>query len=271
MLQLIQGLYNNNRAESNWSNILCQNFTTNILHQYKGGEHFTTDQNILSQHLEQRTCYTTDVNTLHQRFTADPSFLHQHLEQGTCYNWSKYPAMLEDGKAIRHMHLGKKQVRVGVGGLGGVVTHFQDRSALPGLTETVPALPAGHLGRGDAQRGNQRGKNVTCARKGQVSSQTLRNPKCKFKGYKGMLENTQLKTFLKKKHPKTWKWNGRSWGWEKAGKEGWPMVRKRYTFFNTADWIIKLTHCGKTHRHKGQFVRGHVGKQADSHVSLFTS
>ena len=140
--------------------------------------------------------------------------------------------MLEDSKAIRHMHLGKKQVRVGVGGLGGVVTHFQDRSALPGLTETVPALPAGHLGRGDAQRGNQRGKNVTGARKGQVSSQTLRNPKCKFKGYKGMLENTQLKTFLKKQQLKHENETAGTEGGKKQGKKDGPWSEKD-TLFST--------------------------------------
>ena len=56
----------------------------------------------------------------------------------------------------------------------GVVTHFQDSPEHPGLSETVPALPAGHLGKrgGVQERGNQRGKRLEVPV--QLSSQTLR-------------------------------------------------------------------------------------------------
>ena len=46
----------------------------------------------------------------------------------------------------------------------GVVTHFQDSPEHPGLSETVPALPAGHLGkRGGARKGKSKREKVRSA------------------------------------------------------------------------------------------------------------
>lgn len=66
--------------------------------------------------------------------------------------------MLDDSEAVRHMHLSKERVKEVDEGAGwvedaGVITHFQDSPEHPGLSETVPALPAGHLGKGVCRKG----------------------------------------------------------------------------------------------------------------------